>query len=81
MKESIARIKARGKQFDSEFSSQYEVPIEEAVKRLGQVPGASYESPHGFHAKYLRTLELRLPASFIEASGLDGAFVASLTGL
>ena len=40
MKESIARIKARGKQFDSEFSSQYEVPIEEAVKRLGQVPGA-----------------------------------------
>jgi hypothetical protein len=40
MKESIARIKARAKQFDSEFISQYEIPIEEAVKRLGHVPGA-----------------------------------------
>lgn len=40
MKESIAQIKARGRQFESEFAEQYEVSIEEAIERLRQAPGA-----------------------------------------
>ena len=40
MKESIAQIKARGREFDSEFAEQYEVSIEEALERLRQAPGA-----------------------------------------
>jgi hypothetical protein len=40
MKESITQIKARGRQFDSEFAEQYEVSIDEAIERLRQAPGA-----------------------------------------
>jgi hypothetical protein len=39
MKESIARIKARGRQFESEFENQYEVSIAEAIDRLRELPG------------------------------------------
>jgi hypothetical protein len=40
MRESIAQIKARGRQFESEFAEQYEVSIAEAIERLRQAPGA-----------------------------------------
>jgi hypothetical protein len=40
MKETISRIKARARQFDTEFQGQYEVPIDVAIERLRQAPGA-----------------------------------------
>jgi hypothetical protein len=57
MKETIARIKARARQFDIEFQGQYEVPIDVAIERLRQAPGAflrvvdwlSRQIPHDFH--------------------------------
>jgi hypothetical protein len=61
MKDSIARIKARGRQFDAEFQAQYEVSIEEAVERLRELPGTLL----GVVAWFSR----HIPADFEERKG------------
>jgi hypothetical protein len=58
MQESIARIKARGRQFDAEFQNQYEVTVTEAVNRLRKLPGAVL----GFAAWFSR----QIPPGFEE---------------
>jgi hypothetical protein len=59
MKESVALIKARGRQFESEFESQYDVSISEAIERLRQVQGVSLESQHGFRVRYHKNSSTR----------------------
>ena len=59
MKESIRRIKARGRQFEAEFQDHYEISIPEAIERLRRLPGALL----GFIAWFSR----RIPPDFEEA--------------